>query len=46
MLLVVMSRANITYSVRAMARHSHNSTERHWEVVILTFGYLLGTVFV
>ena len=42
MWLVVMTRLDITNTVRAVARHSINPTERHWKAVLQIIRYLLG----
>ena len=34
MWLSIMTRADISNAVRAVARHSHNPTERHWKAVL------------
>ena len=43
MWLVVMSRPDIANAVRAVARHSHDPTARHWKAVLLIIEYLVGT---
>ncbi|CAN0489253.1 unnamed protein product, partial [Laminaria digitata] len=43
MWLTVMSTPDIANAVRAVARHSHNSTARHRKAVIMIIEYLLGT---
>ena len=43
MWLVTMTRPDIANAVRAVARHSHNPTERHWKAVLRIIGYLLGS---
>ena len=43
MWLVVMSRPDITSTVRAVSRHSNNPAERHWKAVLQIIRYLLGT---
>ena len=37
--------AGISNAVRAVARHSHNPTERHWNAVLKIMEYLHGTRF-
>ena len=43
MWLSTMTRPNISNAVRAVARHSHNPTERHWRAVLKIMAYLHGT---
>ena len=43
MWLVTMTRPDIANAVRAVARHSHNPTERHWKAVLKIIEYLLGS---
>ena len=43
MWLVTMTRPDIANAVRAVARHSHNPTERHWKAVSKIIQYLLGS---
>ena len=43
MWLVVMSRPDIANAVRAVARHSHDPTARHWKTVLMITEYLVGT---
>ncbi|CAN0002635.1 unnamed protein product [Hapterophycus canaliculatus] len=40
--LVTMTRPDIANAVRAVARHSHNPTERHWKAVLKIVQSLLG----
>ena len=35
--------ASIWNALRAVARHSHNPTDRHWEAVLKMMAYLHGT---
>ena len=41
--LSTMTRPDISNTVRAVARHSHSLTDRHWKVVIKIMEYLHGT---
>ena len=43
MWLSTMTRPGISNAVRAVARHSHNPTDRHWKVVLTIMAYLHGT---
>ena len=43
MRLSTMTRPNISNAVRAVARHSHNPTDRHWKAVLKIMAYLHGT---
>ena len=43
MLLVVMSRPDITNAVRAVSRHSNSPAERHWRAVLQIIRCLLET---
>ena len=43
MWLSTMTRQDISNAVRAVARHSHNPTDRHWKVVLTIMAYLHGT---
>ena len=43
MWLVVMSRPDIANAMRAVARHSHDPTARHWKTVLMITEYLVGT---
>ena len=43
MWLSTMTRPDISKAVRAVARHSHNPTDRHWEAVLKIMAYLHGT---
>ena len=43
MWLVVMSRPDIANAVRAVTRHSHDPTARHWKAVLMIIEYLVGT---
>ena len=43
MWLSAMTRPDISNAVRAVARHSHNPTDRHWKAVRKTMAYLHGT---
>ena len=43
MWLSTMTRPDISNAVRAVARHSHNPTDRHWEAVLKIMAYLHGT---
>ena len=43
MWLSTMTRPDILNSVRAVARHSHNLTDRHWKAVLKTMAYLHWT---
>ena len=45
MWLSTMTRPDISNAVRAVARHSHNPTERHWKAVLKIMEYLHGTRF-
>ena len=45
MWLSTMTRPDISNAVRAVARHSHNPTERHWRAVLKIMEYLHGTRF-
>ena len=45
MWLSTMTRPDISNAVRAVARHSHNPTERHWKAVLKIMAYLHGTRF-
>ncbi|CAN0238053.1 unnamed protein product [Pylaiella littoralis] len=38
-----MTRPDIANAVRAVARHSHQPTARHWKAVLMIFQYLVGT---
>lgn len=41
--LSTMTRPGTSNTVRAMARHSHNPTDRHWEEAPKNVAYLHGT---
>ena len=41
--LSTMTRPDISNVVRAVARHSHNPTDRHWKAVLKIMAYLHGT---
>ena len=43
MWLSTMTRPDISKAVRAVARHFHNPTDRHWEAVLKIMAYLHGT---
>ena len=43
MWLSTMTRPDIANAVRAVARHSHNPTDRHWKAVPKMVAYLHGT---
>ena len=43
MWLVTMTRPDIANAVRAVARHSHSPTERHWKAVLKIIEYLLDS---
>ena len=43
MWLSTMTRPHISNAVRAVARHYHNPTGRHWKAVLKTMAYLHGT---
>ena len=43
MWLSTMTRPDISNAVRAVARHSHNPTDRHWKAVLKIMAYLHGT---
>ena len=43
MWLSTMTRPDISNAVRAVARHSHNPTDRHWKAVMKIMTYLHGT---
>ena len=43
MWLSTMTWPDISNAVRAVARHSHNPTDRHWKAVLKTMAYLHGT---
>ena len=43
MWLSTMTRPDISNAVRAVARHSHNPTDRHWKAVLKVMTYLHGT---
>ena len=43
MWLSTMTRLDVSNAVRAVARHSHNPTDRHWKEVLKTMAYLHGT---
>ena len=43
MWLSTMTRPDISNAVRAVARHSHNSTDRHWKAVLKIMANLQGT---
>ena len=38
-----MTRPDISNAVRAVTRHSHNPTHRHWKAVLKIMAYLYGT---
>ena len=42
MWLSTMTRPDISNAVRAVARHSHNPTDRHWKAVLKIMAYLQG----
>ena len=44
MRLSTMMRPDISNAVRAVARHSHNPTDRHWKEVMKIMAYLHGTM--
>ena len=46
MWLSTMTRLDISNAVRAVARHSHNPTERRWQAVLKILVYLYGTGFI
>ena len=41
--LSTMTRPDISNAVRAVARHYHNPTDRHWKAVLKIMAYLHGT---
>ena len=43
MWLSTVTRPGISNAVRAVARHSHNPTDRHWKAVLKIMAYLHGT---
>ena len=43
MWLSIMTRPDISNTVLAVARHSHNPTDRHWKTVMKIMTYLHGT---
>ena len=43
MWLSTMTRPDVSNAVRAVARHSHNPTDRHWKAVLNIMAYLHGT---
>ena len=43
MWLSTMTRPDISNAVHAVARHSHNPIDRHWEAVVKMMAYLHGT---
>ena len=43
MWLSTMTRPDISNAVRAVTRHSHNPTDRHWKSVLKIMAYLHGT---
>ena len=43
MWLSTMTRPDISNAVRAVARHSHNATDRHSKAVLKIMAYLHGT---
>ena len=43
MWLSTMTRPDISNAVRALPRHSHNPTDRHWKAVLKIMAYLHGT---
>ena len=43
MWLSTMTQPDISNAVRAVARHSHNPTDRHWKEVLKIMAYLHGT---
>ena len=43
MWLSTMTRPDISNAVHAVARHSHNPTDRHWKAVLKIMTYLHGT---
>ena len=43
MWLLTMTRPDISNTVRAVARHSHKPTDRHWKTVMKIMAYLHGT---
>ena len=45
MWLSTMTKPDICNAVRAVARHSHNPTERHWKAGLKIMEYLHGTSF-
>ena len=44
MRLSTMTRPDISNALRAVARHSHNPTDRHWKEVLKIMAYLHGTM--
>ena len=43
MWLSTMTRLDISNAVRAVARYSHNPTDKHWKAVLKSMAYLHGT---